>query len=102
MNMKPQESFEVLWRICTENSRVVPKRWDKLYKMLANKRQLPSGGWEPPLPLILAAWHETSMLDKQERFKVHLQWALEQDQIEEIGIYLSSLCENDWYHFDEL
>ena len=96
------ESFESLWAYCTENDRVVPKQWNTLFNRLANTRQLASGGWEPALPLILAAWHETSSFEKQARFKEHIQWALEQNQIEQIGIYLRSLGEEDWYHIDEL
>jgi hypothetical protein len=100
--MTTKESFAALWSFCTEKDRIVPKDWNKLYKRLTNKRQLPSGGWEPALPLILAAWHETSSFEKQARFKEHIQWALEQNQIEQIGIYLRSLGEDGWYHIDEL
>ena len=96
------ESLDSLWSYCTQKDRVVPRDWNKLYKMLANRRQLPSGGWEPPLPLILAAWHETDAHQKQQRFLEHLQWAHDQGQLVEIGLYLRSLDELDWLHFDEL
>ena len=49
------EDLAYLWAYCTQKERVVPRDWNKLYKMLVNRRQLPSGGWEPALPLILAA-----------------------------------------------
>lgn len=96
------ETFETLWEYCSANKRVIPKDWHKLYEMLINKRQKPSGGWEPSLPLILAAWNYTMPIEKQLRFKEHIQWAYDNNQIEEIGIYLRSLSEEDWYHFGEL
>ena len=45
------ETFDSLWAYCTANGRAVPRDWHKLYEMLANKRQKPSGGWIPSLPL---------------------------------------------------
>jgi TPR repeat protein len=96
------ENLVSLWAYCTQNNRVVPRDWNKLYKMLANRRQLPSGGWEPALPLILAAWHETDSDQKQLRFREHLEWAGSQDQLEMIGAYLRSLDEADWFHTSEL
>jgi len=69
--------FESLWELCTANNRLVPMppQWSDLYGMLKNTRQKPSGGWEPPLPLILAAWHHSMPIEKQLRFKEHLHWA---------------------------
>lgn len=42
---------------CNVNRRVVPlpQIWKTLHERLPNRRQKPSGGWEPPLPLILSA-----------------------------------------------
>jgi len=96
------ETFETLWTYCSSNRRAIPCDWKKLYEMLAAKKQKPSGGWEPPLPLILAAWHETMPIEKHLRFKEHIQWASDHGQLEEIGKYLRSLGEEDWYHFGEL
>ena len=41
---------------CRENSRVcpMPQRWNALWELLPNRKRV-GGGWEPPLPLILAA-----------------------------------------------
>lgn len=96
------ESLDSLWSYCTQMDRVVPRDWNKLYKMLANRRQLPSGGWEPALPLILVAWHETDADQKKQRFREHLEWAHDQGQLFEVGQYLRSLEEHDWFHIDEL
>ncbi len=95
------ESLESLWAYCSADRRVIPRDWQKVYEMLASKRQLPTGGWEPPLPLILAAWHETTPLEKQLRFREHIQWAAEQDQLNLLGKYLRASREEDWYHFGE-
>jgi hypothetical protein len=96
------DTFSSLWDYCTSNQRVVPKDWQKLYDMLADKRQLPSGGWLPALPLILAARHTTMPIEKQQRFKEHILWARNHDQLDQIGNYLRSLPEQEWFHFREL
>jgi hypothetical protein len=96
------EDLAYLWAYCTQKERVVPRDWNKLYKMLVNRRQLPSGGWEPALPLILAAWHETDADQKQQRFREHLEWADLQGQLRKIGAYLRSLHEDDWFQHSEL
>jgi len=96
------ETFESLWEYCRENNRAIPRDWSKLWQKLKNKRQKASGGWEPSLPLILAAWDVTMPIEKVLRFKEHLEWAEQEDQLEEIGEYLRSLSEEEWYHFGEL
>ena len=96
------EGLDSLWSYCNQKGRVVPKDWNRLYKMLANTYQLPSGGWVPALPLILAAWHETDADQKQQRFREHLEWAGSQDQLGMIGAYLRSLHEAEWFHHSEL
>ncbi len=97
-----KKSFDEIWTVCTCNNRIVPKNWDKLYKMLNNKKQNPNGSWTPSLPLILTAWHHTTPIEKQNRFKEHIQWACDNNQSTEIELYLKSLTENDWYHFGEI
>ena len=96
------EDLDSLWSYCNHKGRVVPKDWNKFYKMLANTYQLPSGGWVPALSLILASWHETDADQKQQRFREHLEWAGSQDQLGMIGAYLRSLDEAKWFHHSEL
>ena len=96
------ETFETLWKLLFIQPHGNPERLAKLWAMLANKRRKPSGGWEPPLPLILAAWDVTMPEEKQLRFKEHIQSAHDNGQIDAIGSYLRSLSEQDWYHFGEL
>lgn len=98
------ETLESLLAYCLTGRRValMPERWSELFQMLRNTRQKPSGGWEPPLPLILAAWHHSLPLEKKLRFKEHLSWAEDQGQIEEVGKFLRSLPENEWQHLGEI
>lgn len=101
---KNTEKFNFIWDYCTSNNRLVPMppQWNELYDLLKNTRQMPSDGWEPPLPLMLAAWHHSTPIEKQLRFKEHLQWAQTQGQLEDIGAFLRSLPESQWCHFDEI
>jgi hypothetical protein len=97
------ETFDSLWTYCTAVNRLVPmpQKWNELYGLLKNTRQKSSGGWNPPLPLILAAWHNTMPIEKQLRFKEHLKWAQDQGQLEDVGRFLRALPENEWCHFGE-
>jgi hypothetical protein len=99
---KSTDDFDSLWAYCTANNRVIPRDWQKLYRMLADTRQKPSGGWEPPLPLILAAWDVTMPIEKQLRFKEHIEWAANRGQLDEVGSYLRALPEEQWFHWGEL
>ena len=78
----------------------MPMRWNQLYELLPN-RQRKGAGWEPALPLILAAWHEAPSLFKALRFKEHLEWAVSQGAIDQIYDFMVSLSESDWYHYDD-
>lgn len=96
------ESFETLWEYCSQNKRAIPKDWMKFYDQIEGTRQLPSGGWDPPLPLILSAWYHTIPLEKNLRFMEQLKWAVEHCQINRISNYLHSLSEDEWFHFGEI
>jgi hypothetical protein len=97
-------SPDTLWDYCTASNRVapLPPQWNQLYSMLKHTRRKASGGWEPPLPLVLSAWHHSTPIDKQLRFHEHLRWAVEQGQLAEIGTFLGSLPETQWCHFGEI
>lgn len=98
------ETFDLLWEYCSSNSRLCPKpdKWSELYNLLKNKKQKPSGGWEPSLPLILGAWQNTMPIEKHLRFKEHIEWAAKNNQLNEIGNYLRKLDESEWIHFGEI
>ncbi len=65
--------------------------------MLPDKRRV-GGSWDPPPPLILAAWHEASDRQKMHVFHGHLRYAYMCGVHEEVAKYLDSLDETQWYH----
>ena len=73
-----------------------PMRWNEIYEKLPNRTRK-GGGWNPPLPLILAAWWETSPRQKKERFLQHLAWAERERVLESTIDELSALADEDWY-----
>lgn len=84
-----------------KNSRVCPKpmKWNELYELLPDKKRV-GLGWEPSLPLILAAWWDTPIISKKLRFKEHLEWAAMHGCLDTIQSFLINLKEDDWYHGD--
>lgn len=99
-----KETFDTLWEYCIDSNRLcpVPMRWNDLFDLLKKTKQNNDGGRTPSLPLILAAWHDTMPIEKQLRFKEHIQWASDNNKIEEVGKYLRSLTEEEWTHFGEI
>lgn len=91
-----------LIKYCQINNRICPKpqKWNKLWQLLNNK-QRKGATWEPSLPLILAAWYNTSNDLKKERLIEHLKWAEKQNQLDTINNYLHTLTEEDWHHENE-
>jgi hypothetical protein len=64
--------------------------------MLPEKKQT-GAGWQPPLPLILAAWSETNDEAKQQRFHLHLRYADEHGALDKVSDYLQALEPRDWH-----
>jgi hypothetical protein len=91
--------LEQLIAYCRENGRVcpVPQQWNRLYEMLPDKTAR-GAGWNPPAPLILAAWWETSDDEKQVRLELHLRWAAEDHALDRVEAFIRSLTESEWYH----
>ena len=69
-----------------------PPHWADLWKLLPK----PAGA-EPPLPLILGAWWNTSDRDKRERFELHLRWADKHGALLTIAELLNNLTNADWH-----
>jgi hypothetical protein len=65
--------------------------------MLPETRQT-SVGREPPLPLLLAAWWESSDEQKQDRLIAHVQWAHDHGALNTVANFLRSLPESEWHH----
>jgi hypothetical protein len=83
-------------RICP-----MPQRWNELYEMLPEKRRV-GAGWEPPPPLILAAWYETPALMKIARLQEHLRYAAAHGVLEKVDEFLRALPETEWAHAGEI
>jgi hypothetical protein len=78
-------------RVCPQ-----PRIWNEIWERLPNRRRM-GVGWEPPAPLILAAWWETSDADKRDRFHSHLRWTAEHGAIGEIGDLIFKMQPQDWH-----
>lgn len=73
----------------------MPIKWNNFFNMLKDKESL-------DLPLILNGWEMTSPLEKNLRFKDHVQSAANRNQLEDVGKYLRSLKEDEWAHYGDL
>lgn len=78
----------------------LPQQWQQLYEMLPNKRRT-GAGWDPSLPLILAAWDDTPALSTMLRLREHIEWAATHNCIDEIHSFLDALPEKQWHHVGE-
>src|SRR5207247_9149193 len=96
------EAAQNLIAYCRENSRVCPKpdRWNALWGLLPDRKRV-GGGWEPPLPLILAAWHDTPSMFKMLRLAEHIEWAAKHDALESVAAFLRNLREEEWFHLGD-
>ncbi len=96
------DSVESLVEYCRENNRVcpLPQLWNRLWEMLPNRTRV-GAGWQPPLPLILAAWHDTPAMLKMRRLAEHIEWAAQHGALEFVASFLRDLREEDWHHIDE-
>ncbi len=85
--------------IARQNNRVcpLPKQWTQLYELLPNKRRV-GNGWEPSLPLVLAAWHDSSDMAKMLRLQEHIEWADVHGSLADVAGFLAALPEDQWLH----
>lgn len=95
-------TLEEALELAQTNARVCPQpqRWNELYKLLPNRKRV-GAGWEPPLPLILAAWWDTPAISKIARFREHLEWAASHGALDSVYSFMSALQESDWHHVGE-
>src|SRR5262249_33874015 len=96
------EAVDRLIAYCRENNRVcpLPKAWQQLREMLPDRRRV-GDAWEPAVPLILAAWHETPAMLKMVRLAEHIQWAEKHNTLPEVAAFLRGLREDEWHHLGE-
>jgi len=105
--MENKETFNTLWKYCTANNRLCPvlNKWSIVYDTLVNTEKLSGHGGprEPAHPEIINHnWYDIMPIEKEFQFKKYIEWASDNNQIEEIGIYLRSLPEEDWAHYGEI
>ena len=88
------EAVDRLVAYCRENNRVcpLPKAWQQLWEMLPEKRQA-LGAWQPAVPLIGAAGHETPAMLKMTRLAEHIQWAAKHSALPEVAAFVRGLRE---------
>jgi len=86
-----------------ENNRVCPQPqlWNKLWEKLKDKERVGGASWNPPLPLILVAWWDSSDNSKKQRLIEHIEWAESKGQLDEIASYVYKLTEEEWHHTDD-
>ena len=84
------------------NNRVCPQpaRWQQLYDMLPGKKHS-GAGWEPPPPLVDAAWLGTPSIPKRMCLREHIEWAASHGGLEQVYAFMKSLPENEWYHMGD-
>jgi hypothetical protein len=84
------------------NDRVCPQsqRWNEMWQMLPDRKQV-GVSWEPPPPLILAVWWESSVLDKRLRLHEHIHYAEAHGVLASVDKFLRTLPESEWAHLGE-
>jgi hypothetical protein len=93
------EQLQALLIFCKSNGRVCPQplRWKELWEMLPDKKRK-GRDWNPSLPLILAAWWETTHTEKRNRLQEHLIYAEEKGILDKVAAFLHCLSEDQWFH----
>jgi hypothetical protein len=93
-----EEQLFALLEYVRANGRVcpMPDYWNQLWDMLPDKKRLGSG-WEPPLPLILAAWWDTPAMSKILRLQEHIRYAAEYGVLDEVDKFLRALSNDQWF-----
>ncbi len=102
-----KETFETLWEYCTSNNRLCLglSKWHDFYPLLKNTKDLSGhGGHREPadVEVICHNWGHVMPIELQFQFKACIEWASDNNQIEEVGKYLRSLLETDWAHYGEI
>jgi len=78
-------------RICPQ-----PGKWHELWELLPDRQRIGSG-WQPPLPLILAAWDHATGIEKMLRLRQHIEYAEEKGVLNQVDRYLRDLHTSGWY-----
>ena len=78
----------------------MPTFWNDMWNILPDRRQKANGGWDPSLPLILAAWYDTTSEEKRDRLKLHIEYAVSKGVLDKIDTFLRELKPDQWAYGD--
>lgn len=78
----------------------MPTFWNEFWKMLPERKQKENGGWDPSLPLILAAWWDTTAQQKRGRLLMHINYATDHGILEKVDQFLRKLTPEQWAYGD--
>ncbi len=94
--MEPQ--LHALIQYCSSSGRICPQpqKWNELWEMLPDRTR-DGYCWKPPLPLILAAWWETSPQEKKDRLQQHILYADQKGILSKVDQFLRGLADEQWY-----
>jgi hypothetical protein len=94
-----EEKLKTLLEYVKADGRIcpMPDSWNQLWEMLPDKKRV-GMGWEPSLPLILAAWWDTPLLAKILRLAEHIRYAAEHGVLDEVDVYLRGLKPEQWFY----
>lgn len=97
--MRTTAMLDALLEYVRQNGRVCPQpqRWNELWEMLPGRRRV-GNGWEPAVPLILAAWWDTPALVKMSGLEEHIRYADAHGGLADVDRYLRGLPEEEWAH----
>ena len=68
--------------------------------MLPGRRR-DGSGWDPPAPLVLAAWWDTPSFAKMERLAEHIHHAQAHGVLADGDRFLRELPEGEWAHIGD-
>jgi len=97
-----EEKIRALIEYVQANGRVcpLPNLWNKLWEILPERTQKPNDGWEPSLPLVLAAWRDTTAEQKRERLIHHIEYAASHGALDKVDKFLRCLPPDQWAYGD--
>lgn len=92
------QELEKALKIINSKDRVCPeaKYWNEMYEKLPERKRV-GNGWQPPLPLILAAWDQSSPESKKARLIEHLAWADNHGAMPVVLAFLEQLTDEQWF-----
>lgn len=93
--------IETLVAYCRDKNRIcpMPDPWNQLWEMLPDRERV-GAGWQPPPPLILAAWTSPTA-SKMARLAEHIEWAAKHGALGAVERFLQALSEDEWFHLND-